>query len=248
MTPQSSFNPSTVSLINPSLVEQSLYWTHIAVDAPPFTPTILQLSDKSMSIYVNQTTTNVTVTLAISGVITVQPNTQLNFITFSNSSAIYWSAFRIDTLFNPLIAFRVVRTTSITSMSQVTFDKVMLNEGNVWNISANKFIAPYDGIYLFSFSGGIRYQSGAVIYLTRNTTELMQAPGAYGDVFFSGVDVVSKTCVLALKAADPIHLRYIQKSYLYSDATYRPITFSGFYYNPIHGQQVGNNTSQIFRY
>ena len=238
-TPKCNFNQSSMSLNNPSSVTQSLYWIHIAVDAPPFTPTFLQLSDKSMSIYVNQTTTNVTVTLAISGVITAQPNTRLNLITFSNSSAIYWSACRIDTLFNPLIAFRVVSTISMTSTGQVTFDVVLLNEGNAWNISANKFVAPYDGIYLFSFSGGILYQNGAVMYLSCEKTKLMRAPGSYGDWFFSGVDLVSKTGIITLNATDPIHLHFTQTSYLYSDSTYRPITFSGFYYNPIHSQQVG---------
>ena len=247
-TSQSNFNPSSMSLNNPSLIVQSLYWMHIAVDAPPFTPSTLQLSDKSMSIYVNQTTTNVTVTLAMSGVITVRSNTQLNLITFSNSSAIYWSAFRIDNLVYPLIAFRVVRTTSLTSMGQITFDMVLLNEGNAWNITGDKFMAPYDGIYLFSFSGGIRYQQGAVLYLARNTATLMRAPGAYGDIFQSGVDMVSKTCLLNLNATDLIHLNLIQRSFLYSDSTYRPITFSGFYYNPIRSPQVGLMLNKLINF
>ena len=247
-TSQSNFNPSSMSLTNPSLVVQSLYWMHIAVDAPPFTSSTLQLSDKSMAIFVNQTTTNVTVTLAMSGVITVRPNTQLNLITFSNSSAIYWSAFRIDNLVYPLVAFRVVRTTSLTSMRQITFDMVLLNEGNAWNISESKFLAPYDGIYLFSFSGGIRYRKGAVLYLTRNTTELMMATGAYGDIFQSGVDLVSKTCLLNLNATDLIHLKLVQRPFLYSDSTYRPITFSGFYYNPIRSPQVGLKLSKLVNF
>ena len=214
---------------------------HIAVDALPYTPTTLQLSDKSLSIYVSQTKTNVTVTLATSGVIIVQPNTQLNLVAFTNSSAIYWSAFRIDNLFCPLIAFRVVRTTSMTTMSKVTFDVVLFNEGNVWNASANIVFIPYDGIYMFSFSGGIRYRSGVSLNLNCNGAVIRRAPGTY-DAFDSGVDMVSKTAVLSLTTANVIHISYYQKSFLYSDTTYRPVTFSGFYYNPIHKQQV----SQIY--
>ena len=237
-TPYSNFQLSNMSLSNPSLSTRSLYWMHIAVDALPFTPTTLQLSDKSISVYVNQTTTNIIVTFAMGGVIAVQPKTQLNLIASSNSSAIYWSAFRIDNLFCPLIAFRVVRTTQMAAMGQVTFDVVLLNEGNAWNVSANKFVTPYNGIYLFSFSGGIRYLNGIVINLNCNGSVIRRVQGAYGDLFSAGVDMMSKTAILSLTAANVIHISYVQKSILYSDATYHQVTFSGFYYNPIHKQPV----------
>ena len=246
-TQQSNFNETTMSLFIPASPALPLYWMHIAVDAPASTATTLFLSDLSMSVNVNQTTTSVAVTLAMSGVVKVQPGAQLNLIASTNTSATFWSAYRIDNLFCPLIAFRVVRSTPLTTQSLITFDTVLVNEGNAWNSVVNDFVAPAGGIYMFSFSGGIRFQMGIVLNLFCNGVMIRRAGGGYGDVFASGYDTLSRTALLSLKASDVVNLTLSQKSYLYSDSTNFQISFSGFYYSPVSRQQVSAKINEYRR-
>ena len=216
----------------------SLYWMHIAVDVPPYTPTHVRISDASLSIFANQTNTNVTVTLAMNGIIGIQPGSTIKLITASSSLATYWTGFRINNLFSPVVAFRVVRNTPLTALVQITFDVVLVNEGNAWDASVNKFIAPHDGVYLFSYSGGIRYLKAPFIDFYINGTVVYRAAGGLSQYFDSGVDMLSKTTVLSLRKTDYIHLSLSNNDFMYSDSVNHQIAFTGFYYSPASIQQV----------
>ena len=237
-TSQSNFNIASMSLSIPSSSNQSLYWMHIAADVPSSVQAIIKLSDISMTVYSTISVYAVTITMAMSGVIKVMPSTSLNLIASTSTSATYWAAFRIDNLFYPLVAFRVVRTSSITAQGQILFNTVLVNEGNAWNASAHKFIVPYDGIYLLSYSGGIQYMYGPALNLYRNGVQIRSAVGGFAKTAPTGYDTMLRSTVISLVANDVMHLTLSQESNLYCEATYRPISFSGFYYNPISTIQV----------
>ena len=238
VTSNSAFNTSDMSVAVQNSSSVSLYWMHIAVDVPPYTPTHVKISDSSLSIFANQTITNVIVTLAMNGIISIKPSNTIKLITASSSLATYWTGFRVDNLFCPLVAFRVVRNAPLTAAIQISFDVVLVNEGNAWNASANMFIAPYDGVYLFSQSGGIRYNTPAYIDLYLNGLIHRRAGGGLGQHFSAGVDMLSKTTVLNLKTNDYIYVKLNNNNYLYSDPINHQIAFSGFYYSPTSTQQV----------
>ena len=236
----SRFNSTTMSVDASAASSLSLYWMHIAVDSPAFTATQVRLKNADLNIFTNQTSTNVATTLAMNGVIIVQPGSTIQMIATSNTLATYWSAFRIDNLFCPLVAFRVVRTIPVTLRVQITFDIILVNEGNAWNASTNEFIVPYDGIYLFSFSGGIRFQKAPYIELYVSETLVRRATGGLSQYFNSGVDILSKTCVLSLEAKDRVLVALNINNYLHSDPTNYQIAFTGFFYSLATKQQVSH--------
>jgi hypothetical protein len=74
-----------------------------------------------------------------------------------------WMGFRLDNIFAPTSSYFLVNRTSSTKSflpvtdstnQQVVFDNIVTNVMNGWNGGLNVFIAPQDGVYLFSFTAG----------------------------------------------------------------------------------------------
>ena len=65
-----------------------------------------------------------------------------------------WSAFLLDNLMYPLIAFRVRPPAGLITRqnSKLSFDDTNFNVGNAWSNTANIFSAPRAGVYIFSVS------------------------------------------------------------------------------------------------
>ena len=180
-TSLSSFKQNTSSL---STVKTGLYWMHVAIDVPPNINCDAYLSSlnrifslvKSYSLSDKDTMSRDAIIRVQSGVdVTMKSNYQFQ--------GAYWAGFRIDTMMNPLICFHVGRSTSFNTQGQITgFDQVLVNEGFGWNSTRSAFITPRDGIYFFSFSGGISRLKEARIVMQVNGQSVMTSSNGVGNL------------------------------------------------------------------
>ena len=84
--------------------------------------------------------------------------------------------FRLDSFLQPLVAFRVVRTTKLyglSSGSALPFDDVIVNEGQGWDRTVNKFYAPVTGNYFVSFGLATEGGKTACLLLTANNQHVL---------------------------------------------------------------------------
>ena len=178
-----------------------------------------------------------TQTLSRNAVIKIEPTTQLEMSTLFSIYSAFWSGFRLDTLFCPLIAFNVARTTSLTVTGQIIYDLILVNEGQGWQANSSSFIAPLDGLYVFFYSGGIMAGKNYYVDLLINGVAVRRAAGGLGFIFSSGTDITSKTSMLALKTGDNVSIANSISTPLFSDSNALQIAFSGFCYNPTSKQK-----------
>jgi hypothetical protein len=143
-------------------ISRCLYWMHIGVEVPANSQAYARLStDTNFSFFINKTDVDSSPgTISRSGLVPLEPETHLSVISRYPVTSAYWSGFLLNNLMNPLVAFYVGRSNSTkptdyisTIDSQhITYDTVIVNDGNGWNAENSQFKAPHTGIYLFSVS------------------------------------------------------------------------------------------------
>ena len=171
-------------------------------------------------------------------VIMVKPGNLLSIISSYATLGISWTIFRLDNIFNSLVAFNVVRSTSFSGLnSQVTFDRVLVNEGNGWDVTNSQFVAPYDGYYVITASGGLTQSTQSSLKLMLNSVDVYsRCEIGIRTYMESGSDQLAVSAIFNLKKGDNVS---VVSSFLYSSQPNFQIGFSGFYYNSKSNQQVG---------
>ena len=74
-------------------------------------------------------------------------------VTAPNHNA--WGGFSVSGYMDPVVAFNVARSTSMTSLGLITYDTEIVNTGQ-FNLTSSRFVAPLDGMYNFSVSTGLQ--------------------------------------------------------------------------------------------
>ena len=105
-------------------------------------------------------------------------------------------------------------------MSPVVFDKVLVNEGDVWNPATNKVKIPYTGYYLVHFGGGLPAATQMLHYMWTEDP----ISGLVVDKTHSGIDTVGVTKIRRFVAGEELMTSTYKK--LYSDALMQT-TFMG---------------------
>ena len=158
-----------------------------------------------------------------------------------------WSGFVLDTLMSPFIAFKVYQNSiasspnnSLASSPNNTvaapfpFVTVVLNEGEGWNAVQYKFVAPYSGVYVFSYSTSCEVGWATEFNLVIDGRVLYNAE--VSDTLHGGVDTASRTVPVSLKKGQKV---WITSNGLQSSSDiYQMSSFKGFLYSPIHGINV----------
>ena len=180
-------------------------------------------------------------TLSKEGIVCFATENHLKVTNRFPSLSVYWTGFQLDAIFDPLIATYVTRSSSFNNSNKViTFDNVIYNIGQAWDIRSNHFNAPFEGIYYFSFSGGILPDTSLRLDLKRNGENLCAAAGGMGKINVkNGFDLVSKSCFVKLNKDDKIQL-YDRVDLIYSDPINQQISLAGFYFSPISDQKVNH--------
>ena len=216
----------------------SLYWTYLSTDVPPNTPAKVGLVGTENNVKINKTHAKFssTDTMGRSGVIQIQPGEELMARADYPCSRLSWSAFRLDSYFDPLVAFSVARLSPVTSQGLITFDIVSKNYGQGWNASTNSFTAPKAGQYFFSLSGAL---SPAILYVIRfnvDNNEIQYFEFGAANLLQSGdLDLNSVSCFTNLNVGQKITARVTFSngaSFVFADSKDFQLSLSGMLYSP----------------
>jgi hypothetical protein len=233
-----TFNTTSGSLQASS---DSFYWFSFGAEIPANTLASISLLNTN-SFRISKTHTNFTDSDIVtrSGVIRLQAGSTVSLVSVYPTLHTYWCGFRLDTLFNPLIAFFAASYTKTMNAGTVTFNNSLINEGGAWNDSASAFTAPVSGIYFFTFSGGVSANKRPLIRLVLNNITVVATAQFGGGGLIKpgggpGVDVVSRSILLQLNESDVLQMISPQSANmpLYSDIASMATSISGFLYNPI---------------
>ena len=215
----------------------SIYWLHFGADIPASTManiTLVGSAMNSLKTYANLTKTD---SISREGVVSVQPYDLIYIASMYSTQRIYWSGFRLDNYFSPLVAFYVARTSPISATGYFSFDRTLVNEGNAWDSTNNRFVAPYSGIYFFTMNLGQLPVKRLQYCLYKNGAYIVTVITGMANLMGPGQDLVGRSHLMSLNAKDYVQ-PFITEGTPFSDSTNLQISFSGFFYNLSIGQQV----------
>ena len=139
-----------------------------------------------------------------------------------------WSVFLLDNLVQPLVTFWVGRTSSLTTIGKIDYTSMIVNVGSAWDMTTNKFTAPYNGVYVFSLNCGALGGQGYDVYVYVNN--VVTHAMALTSTSHNGIDISSRTFAISLMAGDVV-FSGLSWGMLFSDTGYET-SFSGFLYEP----------------
>ena len=219
---------------------EGFYWMHIAANVPASrqaTIAVLGGNTTYMRIAKTHAGFSVTDTVSRNGVVDARLDNQTYFISNYTTQSVYWSSFRLDRTFSPLVVFQAACSSTLFSDGLITYDRVFINNGSAWNSTLNSFIAPYTGLYFFSLSAGMR--SGVSFRLKFLVNGNVQQDVSDGTALLmtSGYDLMSTSKLLYLNYGD-ILTTVFSNGVLYSDPINLQVGLAGFYYSPVLNSQV----------
>ena len=225
---------------NTFLVSQrSLYWFHLSAGVPANKMTNYKLNGLNYSSFVYSSATAYPPDQLTTDTLQwIPPNASL---WVSSDQTLYstsnyetaWFGFRLDNLFNPLVAFAVQLTQPYTTSSAIKFNRVLVNEGNGYNINDGLFTAPINGIYFFSST------TTNNIYIAVNNYVNVKLCVFLNDNAHTSSDLVSVrgSILLTLKVNDKVQIIPRVKELIRTNQD-GFASFSGFVYSPIFGFKI----------
>ena len=231
-------NSSYFNGVRLSVPLTSLYWTYLSTDVPPNTPAKVGLVGTENNVKINKTHQKFssTDTMGRSGVIQIQPGEELMARADYPCSSLSWSAFRLDSYFDPLVVFSVARLSPVTSQGLITFDIISSNYGQGWSASTNSFTAPKAGQYFFSLSSAL---SPAILYVIKfivDNNEIQSFQFGAANLLLSGdLDLNSVSCFTTLGANQKITASVTVTNgatFLFADSKDYQLSLSGMLYSP----------------
>ena len=145
-----------------------------------------------------------------------------------------WSAFLLDNLMYPKIAF-CVSATLLAQSDKIDFNVVSVNAGNAMNTTTDLFTAPNSGVYVFSLNCGVENgQYNSVSVYINNDQRYSQY---LGSTTHNGFDMTSRMVVVSLTAGDTVYASLDYGS-LWNDGNVYSTSFAGFLYEPLDGRKV----------
>ncbi len=169
----------------------------------------------------------------------------LNTMTLSSDGPLYsdayfqttFSGFQLDNVMGgTVVGFSVGRTSPVTAIGRITYDKVNIDTSGTWN--GNEYIVPIDGIWVITVQACA--DSGGDMSVGIYTTAYDSFNTITFVYFFStnnpGPDMTSKTVIFRMEAGTSIYST-LQDTPLYSDIRYQT-AFLGFLYSPKELQRV----------
>ena len=126
--------------------------------------------------------------------------------------------------------FTVLKTSSQTDGGVVTFDTVITNAADHYDINTNKFTCQIPGYYMFTFSIGSREDDGPWVRLIKNGDVVVDAY-AYPASASSGYrNMITNSALLLLASGDQVwlHKRFSEQDrQIFGDPNWKWTTFSG---------------------
>ena len=222
-----------------SVAEQSLYWFHLSAGVPANSGVNYRLNGLNYSAFVYSSVTAYPQDQLTTDTLQMVPaNTLLSVSTVQSlysSTSFYetaWFGFRLDNLFNPLIAFGVQLTQAYTTSSAVIFNRVLVNIGNGYSINDGSFTAPINGVYFFSLT------TTSILCIYINNVDLRLCGGLNDNAHTSNdLGSARASIMLTLNANDKVQV-IPQSNYLINTNQDGFANFNGFLYSPISANKV----------
>ena len=145
-----------------------------------------------------------------------------------------WSAFLLDNVMSPVIAFCAGRNSGTTSTGKVDYTNTLVNVGNAWDLTRDIFTAPRNGIYVFSVSCGLLAHKEVELLIYINSISMFNLLAK--DTTHNGTDTVSRTFAVSLSAGNTVYTS-LANGGMYSDLA-NQISFAGFLYEPLNGRKI----------
>ena len=139
-----------------------------------------------------------------------------------------WGGFSVSGYMDPLVAFSVARSTSMTSLGLVTYDTEIVNTGQ-FNMDTSTFTTPVDGIYYFPISAGILTSGVVSVFLRVNNNKVYNL--FFSSSSSSGPETIAGTTLLELDQGDEAIL-HLREGVIYSSPAELDISMSCFLYSP----------------
>ena len=159
--------------------------------------------------------------------------------TFSDYTAYTsFALFSIHHTMQPFPAvFSVARRNTVSGhLDPLVFNVELVNEGGHFDTSRHLFIAPTAGIYYFSVSVGLAGGFTAHVELQKNNQAFVNV--IRNSTVHPGTDTTSRSILMSLEEGDTIHLVNHADQVAWSTETGLETSFSGFLYQPLHGNMV----------
>lgn len=238
-------------------ISRSLYWMHIGVEITPLTPAYVRLfttTNTSLSIKTTSTENN-TQTISISGLVQLEPGTQMSLISGHNVTAAYWLGFTLNKWLDPLVAFYVACSESTLYNSvlmyntHIRYDVVIFNEGNAWDTGNSRFVAPRDGVYLFS--ANIEFESSGKhdmrLVLVEKYIEATGYIAGLAKINEAQSNMVSASGPKDLKRNVSVWVKFMSNDIKHSNPKAKASSLSAFYYSPVSNTRVVFLTTELLR-
>ena len=138
-----------------------------------------------------------------------------------------WGGFSVSGYMDPVVAFSVARSTSMTSPGLVRYGTVIVNTGQ-FNMDNSTFVAHMDGIYYFSISAGLFAHTKAELMLTVNGVDMLTL--IQNSTTHNGIKTISSTTLLELQTGDEVTV-HLTMGRIYSSVEQHEVSFLGFLYS-----------------
>ena len=138
-----------------------------------------------------------------------------------------WGGFSVSGYMDPLVAFSVARSTSMTSLGVITYDTVIVNTGQ-FKVDNSTFVAHMDGIYYFSISAGLFAHTIAELMLKVNGVDIHVLYRR--STTHNGTTTISSTTLLDLQTGDNVTLHLTNGS-IYSSVNQHEVSLMCFLYS-----------------
>jgi hypothetical protein len=152
----------------------SLYWMHVGIEAPPDASPRFQLKNSLLFFVKNYFSSNTPTFLSKSAVVQLPSNTSVSVNSIASGSVsvttAYWSSFQLNNLMHSVAAVFAETFCSPAQNAQprqsqnakqhlnkIFYKHVIINEDEAWDANASFLTARYSGIYVFSINAFIDF-------------------------------------------------------------------------------------------
>ena len=212
-----------------TVTETALYWFHLSVGVPQHSVANLTIAGLNDVIGIVKYDTGYPQDqLTIDGMHWVPKGAKVSVVNkvtaFSSPlPQTAWLGIRLDTIMTPLEAFYVIKRTSqqFNPGFQMTYDKVIVNEGNGWDSATHKFTALTSGVYYVSYGiatirGCCSYQALLNLMVNSNVKFLLSI---YEGAMHNDVILARSSVLLHLNNGDTLYtmIPTLGNNYFYGD-------------------------------
>ena len=102
------------------------------------------------------------------------------------------------------VAWSVARTNSSARKNPLEYDRVLVNEGDVWNPETNNVTIPYTGYYLVHLGAGV--QPGTRVTCQLDSSGDIITTLTRNSINHNGVDTIGKTVIRRFSAGTELKI------------------------------------------